>query len=190
MFKMCLLTAQRRGEVAEMRWRDVDLANGLWVIPGAGTKNAKAQEVPLSRQAVAILADLPRFTAGDYVFSTKAGVSPSSGFGKAKERVAERADAARAEAGREAMAEWRLHDLRRTAATSMAHLGVPVDIIGRVLNHTQSSVTAVYDRASYLAPKRRALQAWADGLDRVLAGKPLVVETEDEAVVPLRSVQG
>jgi hypothetical protein len=72
----------------------------------------------------------------------------------------------------------------------MAHLGVPVDIIGRVLNHTQSSVTAVYDRASYLAPKRRALQAWADGLDRVLAGKPLVVETEDEAVVPLRSVQG
>jgi integrase len=190
LFKMFILTAQRRSEVANMRWSEIDLQNGLWTIPGAKAKNGRSHEVPLSRQALAILDDLPRFTGGDFVFSTKAGATPTSNFSTAKARIAARADALRADAGRAPIEDWRVHDLRRTAATGMGYLNTPYEIIGRVLNHTPKGVTSIYDRASYLAPKRRALQAWADGLDRVLAGKPLVVETEDEAVVPLRAVQG
>ena len=190
MFQLCLLTAQRRGEVAAMRWSEIDLDAGVWTIPGAKAKNGDNHDVPLSRQAVAILEGLPRFARGDHVFSTKEGASSSSGFGKSKARCAARANAAREAEGRAPMAEWRLHDLRRTAATSMGNLGIPGAIIGHVLNHSENSVTSIYNKASYFIPKRNALQAWGDALDRVLAGEPLVPKEEEPAQPVLRVVSG
>ncbi|MEX0758606.1 MAG: integrase arm-type DNA-binding domain-containing protein, partial [Tistlia sp.] len=76
LFQLLLLTAQRRNEVAEMRWRDVDLDNGLWTLRGEATKAGRSHEVPLSEQAVEILKALPRFKEGDYVFSTTFGARP------------------------------------------------------------------------------------------------------------------
>jgi integrase len=180
MFRLSLLTAQRRGEIANMRWRDVDLDAGLWTIPE--TKSGRAHEVPLSRQAVTLLREVPTWTHGDYVWSTTDGKSPVSGYSKAKLRVERDTNARREKEGREPMENWRLHDLRRTAATGMAHIGVSVNVISRVLNHAQTSVTAVYDRHSYLSAKRQALQAWADALDRVLAGKPMDATGEANVV--------
>jgi integrase len=78
------------------------------------------------------------------------------------------------------------HDLRRTAASHMASLGISRFTISRVLNHVEKSVTATYDRHSYDAEKRAALDAWAARLEEIIAGK----KRADGKVVPLRQAAG
>lgn len=74
-----------------------------------------------------------------------------------------------------------MHDLRRTVATRMAELGVPLEHIGRVLNHAPRGVTAtVYDKHTYVPEKRRALDVWANYL------KSIVELEEASNVVNLR----
>ena len=161
MMKLLLVTAQRRHEVAKMYWRDVDLENCLWTIPREQTKADRVHEVPLSSLAVGLLECLPRLS-GDHVFSGTGGGRPVSGFSRAKARVVQLSG----------ITGWRLHDLRRTAGTNMARLGVPVHTIGRVLNHAQSGVTAIYDRYSYGEEKRRALEIWSHKLDSIIRQTP------------------
>jgi integrase len=82
--QIALLTLMRRAEVATIRWRDLDLENGLWSVPT--TKGDKPHLVPLPPVAVAIFKGLPRFK-GPYVFTTTAGERPISGFSAAKKRA-------------------------------------------------------------------------------------------------------
>lgn len=87
-----------------------------------------------------------------------------------KARIDKAAAEARKQEERETVAPWCLHDLRRTAATRMAELGVPVEHIGRVLNHAPRGITAtVYDKHTYIPEKRRALDVWADYLKSIVA---------------------
>ncbi len=167
--KMLLLTAQRRDEVATMRWSDISKEAKLWTIPSAQTKADRAQEVPLSPLAIEILEALPR-QSGPYIFTTTGGELPVSGFSKAKKGLEKLVD----------FDEWRLHDVRRTSATNMARLGVPGSIIGRVLNHAQRGVTAIYDRHTYLPEKRHALETWANKLASIIKPK------DDDKVVQLQ----
>lgn len=63
------------------------------------------------------------------------------------------------------------HDLRRTAATFMAKLGVRPDVIGRVLNHTEQGVTArVYDQYSYRPEVKDALSLWGERMEAIISG--------------------
>jgi integrase len=168
--KFALVTAQRRGEIAELRWSDIDATSRTWELPAAGTKADRAHVVPLSPPARAILSDVPRI--GEFVFTTR-GDRPLGGFSKAKERL----DRVLAGDGGNPLtpsgdavsevppAPWTIHDLRRTAATGMGRLGVSRFIIGRVLNHADPSVTGIYDRHEYLAEKRQALEAWGSYLE-------------------------
>src|SRR5262249_37108509 len=66
--------------------------------------------------------------------------------------------------------DFRGHDLRRTAATTMAEAGVPRHHISAVLNHVEAgaAVTRVYDRYSYDAEKRKALETWARKLRSIV----------------------
>ncbi len=148
--RVLLLTAQRRGEVAKMRWADVDLDGALWTIPRA--KGGHAHEVPIAPAVVALLRSVPRQAGCEYVFSTRRA-RPISGFGKLKDQTAE--------AAKVSASGWRLHDLRRTAATEMAKGGTSKEIIRRVLGHAESDVTETYVRHSWLAEKRAALETWA-----------------------------
>jgi integrase len=86
---------------------------------------------------------------------------PISGFGKAKARIDRAIDKTRAKEGLKPFAPWTVHDLRRTAASGFGQLGVSRFIISRVLNHTDSSVTGIYDRHAYLVEKRHALENWS-----------------------------
>ena len=167
--KMLLLTAQRRDEVATMRWSDISKEAKLWTIPSAQTKADRVQEVPLSPLAIEILEALPR-QSGSYIFTTTGGELPVSGFSKAKKGLEKLVD----------FDEWRIHDVRRTGATNMARLGVPGSIIGRVLNHAQRGVTAIYDRHTYVPEKRHALETWANKLVSIIKPK------DGDKVVPLR----
>jgi integrase len=152
-YLVLLLTGQRRGEVSAMRWSEIDLQRRLWTIPAARSKNGHAHEVPLSGAVIEILQQAPRFLRSDYVFTTN-GQRHVSGFGRAKGRY-EHALGSK---------DWRVHDLRRTAASGMARLGIPPHVIEKVLNHRTgviSGVAAVYNRYGYAEEKRDALERWA-----------------------------
>ena len=164
--KMLLLTAQRREEVATMRWIDLDLnERRTWTIPAQSTKSGRGHLLPLAPIAIDILSALPRF--GGHVF-TVTGERPISGYSAAKRRLDKAIKAARAEAGLDDIAPWALHDIRRTAATEMGRLGVSRFVIGRVLNHADRSVTGIYDRHLYLPEKLHALEAWAQYLGNLV----------------------
>lgn len=151
--QVLLLTAQRRGEVSAMKWSSIDFEAGVWTIPRENAKNGLAHDVPLSEAVLNILRTIPRFVKSDFVFTTT-GKTPVSGYGRAKERL----DAAVGSEG------WWYHDLRRTAASGMARIGVSPHVIEKVLNHKSgiiSGVAAVYNRYSYSEEKREALHRWA-----------------------------
>jgi integrase len=178
-FQICLITGQRRTEVAEMRWVDVSLKAKTWTIPADQNKSGRTHVVPLPSMAVDILTDLPRKTLTEKKGSTKPspfvftsdGDVPIIGFSRAKERVGEKVLAARQKATPEAedMADWGIHDLRRTAATGMGRLGIAEFIISKLLNHAARGVTGrVYNTYEYLTEKRYALDTWATYLTRLL----------------------
>jgi integrase len=142
--KLLLLTAQRRDEVAQMRWSEIK--GDLWTMPKERYKTGRSNSVPLTPAVLEILAELPR--TGDLVFTTT-GTTPISGFSKAKEILDQKSG----------VMGWRFHDLRRTARSLMSRAGVANDIAERVLGHVIPGVAGVYDRHSYLDEKRRTLEA-------------------------------
>lgn len=181
---LLLLTAVRRAEIAEMTWAELDDTETptRWTIPAGRTKNGRAHVVPLSASARAIIADLPRFT-GPFVFSTRDGERPVSGFTKARERadrlVVELADKEEAK-----LPHWTWHDLRRTARTEMARLGIADVVAERVLNHTQPGLVETYNRFRYETEIADALARWGAEVMRIVRDSPAdEVETR-----PTRSV--
>ena len=156
---MLLATAQRRSEVANMRWSEIDFETKTWVIPAERCKNGKPHSVPLSDYASAMLNEMPRIAGSDFVFTTT-GDRPINGFSKFLSRIQEAS----------ATSEWRLHDLRRTAASAMARASVQPHVIEKVLNHltgTIAGVSAVYNVWGYSAEKRAALDEWGKYLENV-----------------------
>lgn len=136
MCKMLLLTAQRRDEVAGMKWCELDLANATWTIPKARTKNSKEHTIHLNPQALAVLATIEK-QESPYVFTTTL-TTHASGYSVAKLRLDEIMQTIMGT--EETLTPFRIHDLRRTAATGMARLGFMPHVIERVLNHV-SGVT-------------------------------------------------
>lgn len=154
-----MATAQRRSEVANMRWSEISFDERVWEIPAERSKNGKPHSVPLTPFALTILKELPRFLDCDLVFTTTR-TTPISGITKMHKRIC-------ANSG---TSSWRLHDLRRAAATNMAKLKIPPHEIERVLNHvsgTISGVAAVYNRYGYEDEKRDALEKWGEFLEQL-----------------------
>ncbi len=167
--QLLLLTGQRRSEVAGLRWDELDLAAAAWTLDAARTKSDRMHQVPLSPPALAILTRISEpGRTGPLVFPSQAaldGEQPVSGFRKAKERL----DA------RSGVTGWRLHDLRRTAASGMARLAFDPHVVERVLNHATSAagpLARVYQRYSYEAEKRAALDAWGAHVEALVSAPP------------------
>lgn len=180
--KLLLLTAQRRDEVADAEWSEIDFTKRLWTIPARRAKNNRAHEVHLSEPALEVLRSLPRI--GERFVLTTNGEAPVSGFSRSKRRL----DAAMTKA-RDVRApdipHWTLHDLRRTATTGMARLNFPPHVVDRILNHsggTIHGVAAIYNRFAYLEERRAALEAWG----RFIAG---LMTSAAANVVPLMRAQ-
>jgi integrase len=153
------LTGQRREEVAQMTWDELDLSQRNWVIPKSRTKNKKAHIVHLSDQALAVLKRQNR--PGALVFSLL-GQKPFQEFSKAKREL----DRLSGVTG------WRIHDLRRTCVSGMARLGIAPHVADKILNHqsgTISGVAAVYQRHEFLAERKQALDRWGAHVASILA---------------------
>jgi integrase len=170
--KLLTLTGQRRDEVGGMRWFEIDDDKKLWKIPGSRTKNHREHTVPLSDSGFALVAASPRRMDRDYVFGdgprrTGDDQRGFSGWSNAKAALDQRILEARQTANPKAKPlPWRLHDLRRTAATTMAdRLGVLPHVIEALLNHVsghKAGVAGIYNKAQYAAEVREALKKWSE----------------------------
>ena len=172
-FRLRLVTAQRGGELLQMRWSDVDPKSHFWTIPGEFVKNAHGHRVYLSATARALLKTVPRRENATWVFpKTLMGDYKHVGRRLAQSTRADIVAGPKVAGAARARADIRGHDLRRTAASLMASGGVPRFVISRVLNHSEEKdITSIYDRYSYDAEKRRAMEFWDRLLTAVLANK-------------------
>ncbi len=164
--KLLILTGARRNEIAELRWREVDLDAKVWTLPKERAKNAREHTIPLSDLAVEVLKGLPRIDGSDLIFTLN-GKNRISAFSLTKDRLN-----ARMPTG---TAHWQFHDLRRSLASGCARLGVAVHVVEALLNHKSGSirgVAAVYNRYSYDTEKRAAAEAWARHVEALVSGEP------------------
>lgn len=158
--QMLVLTGQRRNEVSETTWDELDIDKSLWTIPAPRTKNGKAHDIHLSGPAMAVISNMPH--AGNFVFTSN-GTTPFSGFSKSKKRLDDISG----------ITDWRLHDIRRTVTTGMAMLGIAPHIVDKILNHqsgTISGVAAIYQRHEFRDEREVALDAWGNYVAALIDG--------------------
>lgn len=158
--KCWILTAQRRDEVRQMRWEELDLAARIWRLPGSRNKGKRDHLLPLPKAITDILEKLPRL--GPYVFTCDVkGEKPYAGQARLK-KIIDR------ETKDKKLLPWTFHDFRRTARTGMSLLGVREEVAERVLNHAQGRLVAVYNQHEYMDEKRHALERWSQHVLRIV----------------------
>jgi integrase len=153
--RLLILTAARREEIGALRWDEIH-GNDIR-LPAARSKSGEPRVIPLSATAAELIKALPR--NGEHVFTTN-GTTSVSGWSKAKRNL----DIASGVTG------WRIHDLRRSAATKMQAIGTGLQVIEAILGHVSGSragVIGVYQRYRFLAEQKAALEAWADEIKRI-----------------------
>jgi integrase len=177
--QMLALTGQRRSEVAEASWSEIDLKKKLWTIAPERTKSGAFQAVPLSADVVKLLQSLPRYNDGDFVFSLKFGRKPVNAFNRAK-RIFDKA--LKVELGTKPK-HFVLHDLRRTVRTGLSALPVSDLVRELTIGHSKPGLHKVYDQHAYLDEKRECLDLWAAKLRDIVQPPP-------ENVVKLSTARG
>ena len=140
--------------------RRSEVSGSAWTIPQARYKTGLEFLIPLSPAAEAVLAKVPKIGKGDLVFTTN-GKQPLGGFSKFKRNFDEACG----------VTGWTLHDLRRTARSLMSRAGISADHAERALGHVMSGIRATYDKHEYLDEKKRAFEALATLIDRIVNGK-------------------
>lgn len=178
--KLQLVTAQRKGEILGAEWSEIDFEMRWWIIPESKVKNGVHHRVALSELAIELLKELKKLNSKSrWLFPSNTGKSHMRGesIGKAVRRSDEMVFQ------KAKITHFTPHDLRRTAATHMTEMGISRLVVSKILNHIDSSITAIYDRHSYDAEKRNALEAWAKKLREITSN----IETTGN-VIELKNV--
>jgi integrase len=155
--KLLILLASRRAEVGSLKWSKLDLTPGagIWRLPGERSKNRRPTSIVLPSAAIAILNSVPRRAGRDYLFGD--GAAGFTAWSRPKRLLDQRlADSVR---------PWRLHDLRRAAASHWGDvLGAAPHVIELALNHVahRSGISGTYNRAIYSREVATLLQKWSD----------------------------
>jgi len=164
-FQLLILTGARRGEITGLRWSEIK--DDTIIVGRERTKAGEVHSIPLSPQAVDIIKQLPRIGPSDFVFTLN-GRNAVTDLSGSKERLDDITK----------IPEWHTHDLRRTAATGLQRLGINLQVIEAVLGHvggSRAGIVGVYQRHSFDAEKRTALEDWAREVERIVDGKPAKV---------------
>jgi integrase len=169
--KLLMLTGQRAGEIAGLRWSEI--RDDVIVLPGERTKNRRPHTIPLSQAARDIITKQKRREGRDQLFG-RAGRYNGWHYGTAalNKRIAKIA-------GR-SLPHWTPHDLRRSFATHAAGIGIQPHIIEACLNHVsghKGGVAGIYNKATYEPEKRTALDRWAEHLLAIVEGRESNVAT-------------
>jgi integrase len=168
--KLQLVTAQRKGEIVGAALKEFDFEENVWTIPAERSKNGQAHRVPLSPLALNLIHKAQELANTNSLFPSP-WLFPSPKVDGPIGRTAAN-HALFKTLPRLGLENISPHDLRRTAASNMTSLGITRLVVSKILNHVETGVTAVYDRHSYDAEKRHALEAWAARLEELVSGKP------------------
>lgn len=155
--RLLILTGQRRNEVFQATWNEVDLTSATWTISAPRAKNGLAHVVPLNPEAITLLEGLP--TRDGRLFPKGTGASSRAA---ARIRKAMGCDTP----------HWCWHDIRRTVATGLQRLGVRLEVTEAVLNHISGSragMAGVYQLHHWSDEKRAALILWGEEVGRLVA---------------------
>jgi integrase len=163
--KLLILTGQRRSEISHLKWREV--GNDVLELPAPRMKGKRGHVVPLSSQAAAVIADMPKLVPqmpkpDDYVW----GDSPIGHFHRIKDRLDEHMGAD--------VPKWTVRDIRRSVATGLARINVALPVIEKILAHRKGSfagIVQVYQKYSFLPEMRRALEQWGNHIEAIVTGK-------------------
>jgi integrase len=173
-----LYCAQRLRELADADWSEFELEGSepTFIVPASRAKNGIETRVPMSRQFVKVMRSLPRYKSGTRCFTCSFGKTSINSMGWATVRLkALMLDHMRAEKPDAALPAFGLHDLRRTARSRAAMLGVSYECGERMLGHlVGSAVHRTYNRYGYEKELRAAFQMWADHVDEVASGGVVV----------------
>ena len=155
--KLLLLTGQRRGEIAALTGSMI--GTDTITLPSENTKNGRLHVIPLGATAASVLGRqrLPK----TLYFPARGKSTPFNGYSKAKKDLDERCG----------VSDWTLHDLRRTFASGLASLGVPLHVIERLLNHVSGSfggIVGVYQRYNFMPEMRSAIQLWETHIEALM----------------------
>ena len=156
--RLLMLTGQRVSEITGLRWSEIDFKRGVISLPGERTKNSRPHDIPMAATVRSLLEAQSRSDGRDLVFGQGAG--PFSGLSRCKEALDKDIAASN---GRRRMPAWVHHDLRRSAATGMAEIGIQPHIVEAVLNHVsghKGGIAGIYNKAMYSNEKREALARW------------------------------
>lgn len=156
--RILILTGCRRNEIGSLCWSEVDLEGRTITLPPERTKNGQAHVVPLCDAAVEILKAIPRREGRDYVFGI--GEGGYSGWSRSKAALDKMVNL---------KTPWTIHDLRRTVRTGFGTLGVLPHVAEAALNHLPPKLIRTYDRNTYAAEKKAALDMWANHLANAVA---------------------
>ena len=172
--ELLLLTGQRRGEIAGLRHEWIDWDKRTITIPAAITKNKRVHRIPFGDQVETLLR---KGKSKGVLFPGRGTNTPFDGWSKCKPKFDEDCP----------LPHWTLHDLRRTFATNLAALGVPVHVTEKALNHvsgTTGGIVAVYQRHTYEKEIREAMELWERSITDLLE-TPALVSTVQPAPVPM-----
>ncbi len=159
LLKFKLLTGKRTRELTLARWENID--GDWWTAPPSTTKTGQPHRFPISPLLRAEIAALKSYIGpADHLFPSPAGDRPIriDSVSRAVARIRRSID----------LPHWTAKDLRRTVATQMGELGISPDILRRVLNHADNSVTAIYNRYDYAEEIRAAVLTWHTSLSRIV----------------------
>ena len=159
--KLILATAQRPGEVASAEWDEFDLTTNWWTIPAEKSKNGLAHRVPIDAFIKGLIGENSR--KSKFIFPSP--TNPDNHI-----TINALSHAIRRNQSVLDIDHFTPHDLRRTAASQLASMGISRLVISRILNHKDNGITAVYDRHGYDNEKKRAIKAWVVKLTRIIEG--------------------
>ena len=162
--KLLILTGQRKTEIGDLRHSEIDLAKRQIELGPARTKNKRPHIVPLCDQAMAIIGYRAVSDGGsDFLFGRGGGFK---GWALSKQQLANAKSTSH-------MAPWVIHDIRRSVVTGMNELGVQPHVVEAVVNHvsgSKSGVAGIYNKATYLAERRQALDLWGAHIEALVSG--------------------
>jgi integrase len=171
--RLLLFTAARRIEIGDLSWDELDTKAAEIRLPASRTKAGKPHTIPLAAAPLAILTARQATDGRGFVFGR--GRTGFVGWSSAKQALDERIAATRKAAGiAEPMPGWTLHDLRRVASTAMHdQLGIAPHIVEACLGHVghKAGIAGTYNKAEYLAERRRALEKWAALVAEIMSGE-------------------
>jgi integrase len=164
--RLLILTACRRSEIGAMCWNEFDGEAGTWTLPKERSKTGHSLTLPLMPSMMEIFTAVPRQMDRDQLFGERA-----DGF-------TQWSAAKRELDGRLEIEPWRLHDLRRSAASKLGDLGIAPHVVERILGHQsghRAGTAGVYNKSDYRREVAAALALWHDHIKSLISGKRKVV---------------